>query len=80
MAQDRSVTKSDIDRILAEARVTDVAQPTADVTLVAADFCVIYKSRVRPIVMVIIGFLKVINKAWAEAVAAVVAIVDKLCP
>lgn len=80
MAQDRSVTKSEIDRIVAEAKVVELREPAETVTLAAPDFCAIYKGRVRPILMVIIGFLKIINKAWAEAVAAVVAIVDKLCP
>jgi len=80
MAQDRSVTKNEIDRIVAEARVIELPEPVDTATLAVPDFCGIYKGRVRPILMVIIGFLKFVNKAWAEAVAAVVAFVDKLCP
>lgn len=82
MASSQSIQRSDIDKVLAEAKVQEV--PVAAAALIDAeaipDFCGIYRSRVRPVVMVVIGILKVINKAWADAVAAIVAFVDKLCP
>jgi len=81
MADSRSIQKGDVDKVLAEARVQELsASATAIGAEAIPDFCGIYKSKVRPIVMVVIGFLKVINKQWAEALAAIVAFVDKVCP
>jgi hypothetical protein len=80
MAQNLTISRSDIDRIIAEAAVRDVPASAAALDLAIPDFCGTYRRQVRPIVMIVIGFLKFVNKQWADALAALVAIVDQLCP
>jgi hypothetical protein len=82
MADTRSLNRGDIDKILAEAKVQELpaaAQQGVGIELIP-DFCAIYRTKVRPILIIVIAFLKVINKAWADALAAIVAFADKACP
>lgn len=43
------------------------------------DFCKQYRSNIRPILMGIIGMLKIFKKQWAETLAQVVAFLDMVC-
>lgn len=65
------VTQKDIERVLAKAAPAQAAGFTGDA-------CQIY-SQARPLIEVAIGILNAIYPKAAVALAAVVAIMDKLC-
>lgn len=76
-----SVSASAVQKILNEAKPYESKEGGAALTTAAMpDFCGIYRSNIRPVLMGIISFLKFFNKDWATALAQVVAFLDGICP
>jgi hypothetical protein len=75
------VSASAVQKILKEAKPYDVDSTSGAMSAEALpNFCGIYRSKIRPILMAIISFLKIFHKDWAAALAQVVAFLDGICP
>jgi hypothetical protein len=66
------ITQKDIDRVLAESKPGKATAFTGDV-------CSVYKD-IRPILIVAQGVTSFVFPPASTAIAAAVAIIDKLCP
>jgi len=76
-----SVSASAVDKILNEAKPFDAESGSgAGAAAALPNFCGIYRSKIRPILLAIIAFLKIFHKDWATALAQVVAFLDGICP
>ncbi|HVF49669.1 MAG TPA: hypothetical protein VNA19_06260 [Pyrinomonadaceae bacterium] len=81
----RNVSPDAVQKILRQARPQeDTGQATRGMTrggvaTAIPDFCKNYRATIRPILMAIIGMLKIFKKQWAETLAQVVAFLDMVC-
>lgn len=81
----RNVSPDAVQKILRQARPQeDAGEATRGMTrggvaTAIPDFCKNYRTTIRPILMGIIGMLKIFKKQWAETLAQVVAFLDMVC-
>ena len=70
----------DIQRVLDEADQAGGAGAARVAIADIPDFCAIYRSQVRPALLLIIKVLKFLKPEWADILAKVVAFLDTVCP
>jgi hypothetical protein len=70
-----------VQSVLDEAMATASASTAAAATSIAdvPDFCAIYRTDVRPILLLVAKFVRLIKPDWVEAIARAVVVLDGVC-